>query len=196
MSLLDTIFSALFVQNGVEFIQRKTIELVGGSVSVEDDPVNLKTVITIDMAGVDGDRLPVDFVPTYYTRTEVPDVTDEIEQLTSNLAGIDNKLGELTNTQWEVEAGTTLTLSEADRGKSIRFTSNSPITVTLPSAVIGAPGFTVELIPWGTGQITVAGDGFTPKSGGSELKSARQYGPMFVRQVTVSDWLVTGEKAT
>lgn len=42
---------------------------------------------------IDGDRLDVDFVPTNYTRAPGPNGTVDDDELTSNLKGIDNKLG-------------------------------------------------------------------------------------------------------
>lgn len=53
--------------------------------------------------------------------------------------------------------GTTYTLSAADLGVMLDFTSNSAITLTVPNTL--AVGFQVSITQAGTGQITIAGSG-------------------------------------
>jgi len=54
-------------------------------------------------------------------------------------------------------AGASYTLSAADHGKILDFTSNSAISLTVPSSL--AAGFQVSITQAGTGQITIAGSG-------------------------------------
>ncbi len=54
-------------------------------------------------------------------------------------------------------AGASYTLSAADHGKILDFTSNSAISLTVPSTL--AAGFQVSITQAGTGQITIAGSG-------------------------------------
>lgn len=42
---------------------------------------------------IDGDKLDIDWNPTYYTPTTAPTEVDNVAHLTAHLAGIDNKLG-------------------------------------------------------------------------------------------------------
>lgn len=53
---------------------------------------------------VDGDKLDIDFTPSYYTRTistqGTPDITDHIENLTSHLNGLDIAMGAYARTKY------------------------------------------------------------------------------------------------
>jgi hypothetical protein len=47
VALLDSIFSARIYKDGVEYVQRKTIEFIGAAVAIVDDPVNERTQVTL-----------------------------------------------------------------------------------------------------------------------------------------------------
>lgn len=219
-SLLDSIFSARIIKGGVEFVQRKPIEFVGDSVSVVDDPVNERTVITIGAGStsahssshvsggadaIDGDRLTVGYLPSGYTRQIVVDETDTLAELTSNLRGIDNELSTLAisiatvrKVTYRSENGTSHTFVIGDAYTTILCGTNTGLALALPSnaTVPYEVGTVIGFIPMGTGQITFsAGSGAVVVSSGSELKSARRYGPMFAQKTGTDDWLISGEKA-
>lgn len=106
-SSLDNIFSAQIVKDAIEFIQRKKVEFVGSAVSIADDPVQKKTIITIDSGAaahasrhvrgaayeIDGDKLDVDFAPSNYNRATVDGLTTNLQELASHLNGIDSSIG-------------------------------------------------------------------------------------------------------
>jgi hypothetical protein len=97
------------------------------------------------------------------------------------------------------DAGTSRTLAATDCGKSIRFTSNSAITVTLSNDI--AAGCHVALIQRGSGQITV-----TPAAGAT-MDNAHGYTKSFGQNAiigvstdsnaggTSAAWLLTGDGA-
>jgi hypothetical protein len=71
-------------------------------------------------------------------------------------------------------AGTTYTLTDADRSKILVFTNASPVTLTVPSGL--ATVFDVMIVQSGAGQITVsAGAGVTINAALSATKTAYQY---------------------
>jgi len=73
-----------------------------------------------------------------------------------------------------IVSGTTDTWLASDCGKTIEYTSSSPVTVTIPSALIAATCY-VNWLQDGTGQITfVAGSGTTLQTFNSQNKSAGQ----------------------
>lgn len=96
-------------------------------------------------------------------------------------------------------AGTAITLASAThRFKTLVCSSNSSIAITVPSQSGGSAddfgeGAVVEIIPTGTGQITVAGDGFTVRSEGGKLKSSGQYTSIFLKKLPgTNEWQATG----
>jgi len=227
VALLDSIFSVRFVKDGVEYVQRKTVEFIGASVTIADDPVNERTQITVTATGggggggapdphaathirggsdeLDADRLQIAYVPTNYTRAGVVDVTTDPDQLTSHLHGIDSSLLDLLNVSkyfakvtYITEAGASHTFIIGDAYKTILCTSETPVALQIPAhaTVPYEVGTVLGFIPMASGQLTVSGaGGVAVVSSGSELKSARQYGPIFAQQTSLDLWLVSGEKS-
>jgi hypothetical protein len=213
-SLLDGIFSAIIVKGGVEYVQRKTLEFIGASVTIADDPVNERTQITIatgssapphaptHIAGgsdeVDADRLKLDFAPVNFTPQVVAGITTSANELSSYWKGIDNSLAALARITYATEPGTSHAFLLSDANKTILCTSSSPVALQLPTnATVAYPvGTVLAFIPMGTGQLTLsAAAGATIVSGGNEFKSARQFAPIFAQQTSANAWLVSGEKA-
>lgn len=82
------------------------------------------------------------------------------------------------------DSGTTRTLSSSDTGKTIRFTSASAVTVTLPNDL--PVGFVCEIIQGAAGQVTFsAASGASINNRQSHTKTAGQYAA--VRVVVVSN---------
>lgn len=89
------------------------------------------------------------------------------------------------------DAGTSRTLSAADNGRVIYFTSGSSITVTTASG-LGA-GFSCVIIQGGAGQITVQqGGGTTLVSFGSLVKTAGQYATIAAICPVADTFLLSG----
>lgn len=113
-------------------------------------------------------------------------------------------LSGVLNINYVVSSNTSITLDSATYGstlvpKALVCTSSSPITVTIPAQGtddLGEGAF-IEVIQWGTGQITYAGTGFTPKSEAGKLKSAAQYTSAFLKKLPTSvannEWHVSGQ---
>ena len=51
--------------------------------------INVDTLITAGAAEIDGDKLNISWVPTYYTRATMPAECDDVSNLTAHLYGID-----------------------------------------------------------------------------------------------------------
>lgn len=81
---------------------------------------------------------------------EVLDIVDILADITALQAGYPLKTV-------VTESGTSRSLSDADSGKIIDFTSGSAVTVTAPTTL--SPGFNCRLIQSGAGLVTVQGDG-------------------------------------
>jgi hypothetical protein len=87
--------------------------------------------------------------------------------------------------------------ASTDEGKTLRFTSSSPITITIPTAANDAGwavGDYVEIIQYGSGQITVAGDtGVTVNATDSQKKTRVQFSSLTLIKVAANEWLLTGD---
>jgi hypothetical protein len=98
----------------------------------------------------------------------------------------------------DATASRTIT-SSTDDGNTVKFTSSSAISVTVPldSSDAGwAVGEYVELLQYGTGQITVAGAvGVTVNATESQKKTRVQYSSLVLIKVGANEWLLTGDTA-
>lgn len=71
------------------------------------------------------------------------------------------------------QSGTTYTLLTSDRGKIIKFTNGSAVTVTVPTG-LGAD-FNCLLLQEGAGQVSLSASGTTIRNRQSHLKLYGQY---------------------
>lgn len=74
------------------------------------------------------------------------------------------------------DSGTSRTLSAADNGKIIQFSSASAVTVTYPAGL--GNQFHVTLIATGAGGVTVSASGTTLRQAGSSLGTVTRYMPL------------------
>jgi hypothetical protein len=96
------------------------------------------------------------------------------------------------------DATTTRTItSSTDEGKTLKFTSSSAVAVTVPLAASDAGwavGDYVELIQYGTGQITVAGAvGVTVNATDTQKKTRVQFSSITLIKIDTNEWLLTGD---
>jgi len=98
-------------------------------------------------------------------------------------------------------SGTTRTLSAAtDLTNTIKFTSSSAVTVTVPAdsgdGANWAVGTFTDLFQYGAGQLTVAAaGGVTIRSTDSQLKSRVRYSTMTLIKIAANEWLLVGDTA-
>jgi hypothetical protein len=91
-----------------------------------------------------------------------------------------------------VVSGTTDTITAADAGSVVTYTSGSAVAVTVPA---GLPaGFTCTLIQSGAGQLTLAGSGATLNSRNG-LKTAGQYAAIGLQQTAANVYVLGGDTA-
>jgi len=97
---------------------------------------------------------------------------------------------------FRTEVGTTYTLQSTDRGRIIRFTSNSPITVTLPNGL--ADGFDCTIVKAGSGNITLSAtttlEGSTVLSGTAPDYAYVVHRASNIWMSTISDIIPDGDK--
>ena len=140
-------------------------------------------------------------VQTAMTQAQAEDATSDVATKTSG-----RRLWQALNAWWATVVGlillraahvvidpsTTRTLSAADAGTIIFFTSAGAITVTYPVDV----NIQCTIVQFGTGTITFVTGGTTLVSEGAKLKSNAQYAPIyFVTQATNVGYLCGSLKA-
>ena len=98
--------------------------------------------------------------------------------------------------------GTTYPLVLSDAQKLIRTTSNSPVTITIPSnSVVALPvGTQITVAQYGTGQVTIQGASsptavFIVSTGASTAlpKTRVPYSTVTLIQISTNNWLVVGD---
>ena len=107
---------------------------------------------------------------------------------------LDKKTPELYT--FTTDSTTARTLALTDQFKSLKFTSASATTVTVPTnASVAFPtGSYVELYQFGAGQVTVSPDsGVTIRSTDSQTKLRTQYSAGVLIKVDTNEWLLTGD---
>ena len=140
-------------------------------------------------------------IDTAVTQARVANVSDtEIGYLDGVTSAIQTQLDtkETRYYTFVTDATTARTVTAStDEGKTLRFTSSSPITLTIPTAANDAGwavGDYVEIIQYGSGQITVAGDtGVTVNATDSQKKTRVQFSSLTLIKVTANEWLLTGD---
>lgn len=87
------------------------------------------------------------------------------------------------------------TLAIGDAGASIDVTGSSAATITVPanSAVAFPIGTVVEILQYGTGQVTVAAAGGVTLRTASSLTTRAQYSSLSIRKRATNEWIVSGD---
>ena len=91
------------------------------------------------------------------------------------------------------ESGTSKTLGASDNGAVLMFTSNSAITITVPTGL--NVGFSVSVIQAGTGQITFSASSTTINNRQSHTKTAGQWAVASLIQRTTNNFVLAGDTA-
>lgn len=91
---------------------------------------------------------------------------------------------------------TTYTISNSDMGTLIRFTASSPITVEVPDDGTIDVGCYMDIMQYGSGQITVvAGSGASLVVSGLTSKTRAQYSRVGLQYVNTDVWSLFGDLA-
>jgi hypothetical protein len=95
------------------------------------------------------------------------------------------------------QAGTTYTIGMGDNEGAIHTATGSGITITVPSYVSAGvgiqPGFYVEIVQAGGGQVTIAaGSGVTIETAAS-MTTRTQWSAIGLRQFSPNNWILTGD---
>jgi hypothetical protein len=102
---------------------------------------------------------------------------------------------QLNNAGVTTKSVSSYTLTEADNGKIVVFTSASAVTLTIPANL--TPLFTCSLVQYGTGQVTVtAGTGVTLRLRGSTNKTGGQYAIASLVSVVTNEYILAGDTST
>lgn len=102
-------------------------------------------------------------------------------------SGVSNNL---TNLDRVTDATTSRSLTEADRGRVIKFTSSSAISVTLPNGL--TPGFYVTLVKAGSGNVTVTATTTLNIAGGGSAVLSQSNAPGFFWHDASNVWYGSG----
>lgn len=114
----------------------------------------------ITVATMDGDRLFGNIDSATIAQANVTDLVSDLSTITSdiaaNTASISNPLADFVT-----DATTARTLTSADMGKTIRFTSASATVVTVDTSTDFTVGARVDIIADGSSELTVLASGAT-----------------------------------
>lgn len=95
------------------------------------------------------------------------------------------------------DAGTSRTLSSADDGKILRFTSSSSVTLSVPETL--GEGFSVTVIQSGSGKVTFSATGSPAlpiNNRQSHTATAGQYAIVSLIQDSASSFVLAGDTGT
>lgn len=92
------------------------------------------------------------------------------------------------------EAGTARTLGAADNGKIIMCTSNSAVTITVPTGL--NIGFSVTVIQVGTAQVSFSASSTTVNNRQGHTKTAGQWAVVSLIQRTTNNFVLAGDTST
>lgn len=86
------------------------------------------------------------------------------------------------------------TLVASDAGRFIQITHSSPVTLTVPTnASVAFPiGTQINIMQFGTQQITISGAGVTLLSSGNKLKTTDQYSVATLIKTDTDTWVAVG----
>src|SRR5690606_5837535 len=105
-------------------------------------------------------------------------------------------VGVLRGREVNTQTGTTYTILEEDAGRTIRTTSGSAVTITVPSNSAQAlpVGTQIEIRQAGTGQVELIPDvGVTLNVNAAlTLQLERQHGTAYLHKVDTDEWDVSG----
>jgi hypothetical protein len=150
-----------------------------------------------ELAGLsDANRAAIEALQTAVAGKANASHTHTIASVTGLQTALDGK-APLTQTNTS-QGGTAYTLTTADAGTAIDFTSATAVTVTVPANADAAVpiGSTIELTQYGAGQITVApASGVTVVSRGALMKTAGQYAVAGLRKRATNEWVLVGDLA-
>jgi len=99
----------------------------------------------------------------------------------------------VNNSTVNTQTGTTYTLTAADAGKLVRFTSASAVTLTIGTAIL--PGQRVDLLRDGAGAVAWTAGGGTVLAFGTATTLAGRYAAATVLCVGSADYRVVGNIA-
>lgn len=94
------------------------------------------------------------------------------------------------------QSGTSYTIQASDAGKLVSFTNSSAIAVTITNTLDLTPGQRVDIIQYGTGQITVAGSGGATVVGSLGLKTRTQWSVATILCTATDTYVVLGDTTT
>jgi microcystin-dependent protein len=139
---------------------------------------------------VDGDRLQVDYVPSYYTSDSSDVNAGATTDLTAHLKGIDNALVFATNAQ---TASYSLLL--ADRNKIVEISSASANTLTVPlnSSIPFPIGTQITILQTGAGQTTITATGGVTINATPGLKLRAQWSSASLIKRATNTWVAIGD---
>jgi hypothetical protein len=139
---------------------------------------------------VDGDRLQVDYVPSYYTRDSSDGNAGANTDLTAHLKGIDNALVFATNAQ---TASYSLLL--VDRNKIVEINSASANTLTVPlnSSIPFPIGTQITILQTGAGQTTITATGGVTINATPGLKLRAQWSSASLIKRATDTWVAIGD---
>ena len=92
-------------------------------------------------------------------------------------------------------AATSYTLGVNDTGKTVKFSSSSSVTETVPndSTYSFAVGQTIELVQMGSGTVTVASEGLTVLRSRLGVATFGQYSKIELMKIGSDEWLLSGD---
>lgn len=214
MSLLDTIFSTRVALNGVEVVTRKILNFVG--VTIEDDPANGRTNITVSAATL-GNRTATSVLGraagTAGAAADIVASADDrmlarvagalsFVQLTlgmipnslitaAKLTGVQEMLYSAASASRALDAGDyyrTMVVDSSGGARVITLPKNA--TLAIP---VGAWGVIVRD---GANDVSVAAEdgAVTVKSSGTELKAARDQAHLYWEKRATNTYWIGGEK--
>lgn len=88
-------------------------------------------------------------------------------------------------------SATSYTLTDANRGQTLRFTSGSAVAVSVPSSL--ATGFWCRLLQFGSGKVTPSGSGgATVRGPQNHVATGHQYATMTLTKVAANEFIASG----
>ena len=124
--------------------------------------------------------------------------TAALRTKTTQLATTDFAVKEVNTLVENSQIGTTYALVLTDAGKMLRLDNAAGVALTVPlDATVAFPtGTRIDVIQWGTGQVTVTpAGGVTLLSSGNKRKTTGQYSALTLWKVVPDLWVIIGDIA-